>query len=84
MVLDKRKSSFGSQLWFWFHIWLINRLYLQNATATLLQNAKKVHYKMHQLFYYKMQQFLQIATILLQNVTVLQNASVKNKRQALE
>ena len=39
---------------------------------------------MRQVFYYKMQQFLQIATILLQNVTVLQNASVKNKRQALE
>ena len=56
----------------------IQQILLQNATAILLQNATEVYYKMHQVSYYKMQQFyykmrhlLQIATTLLQNVTVL-------------
>ena len=51
---------------------------LQNVTANLLQNATEVYYKMRQAFYYKMPQFyykmrqlLQIATILLQNTTVI-------------
>ena len=52
---------------------------LQNTTALSLQNSTEVHYKIHQMFYYKMQKFyyklrrfyyimrqlLQIATILL-------------------
>ena len=68
-----------------FPIWFIMTVYhkiqqilLQNATAILLQNATEVYYKMLQVFYYKMQQFyykmrhlLQIATTLLQNVTVI-------------
>ena len=61
----------------WFHIWFITTLYYQNvtnidknATAILLQNAKKVYYIMRQLFYYKMQQLLQNTTILLQDATV--------------
>ena len=49
MVLDTR-----------FYIWFIMTLYyemrqisLQDATATLLQNATEVYYKMHRVFYYK-------------------------------
>ena len=49
MVLDTRKSSFGSQL-LWFHIWFIMTLYykirqtlLQNTKAILLQNATNIY-----------------------------------------
>ena len=35
---------------------------MQNATATLLQNAAKVYHKMRQVFYYKTRPLLQIAT----------------------
>ena len=59
---------------------------LQNATATLLQNATEVYYKMRQVFYYKMRQFyckmrqlLQNATILLQNPTVITKCDVYYK-----
>ena len=41
----------------------MRKILLQNATVVLLQNATEV--------YYKMRQLLQIATILLQNVTVI-------------
>ena len=54
------------------------QILLQNAIAILLQNATEVYYKMRQFFYYKMLQFyykmrqlVQIATTLLQNVTVI-------------
>ena len=40
MVLDTKKSVFGSQKWSRFHIWFIMALY----------------YKMRQLFYYKIRQ----------------------------
>ena len=33
----------------------MRQILLQNATDISLQNKKKVHYKMRQLFYYKMQ-----------------------------
>ena len=39
----------------------------------LLQNAAEIYSKMRQVFYYKMRQFLQTATILLQNVTYITN-----------
>ena len=68
-----------------FHIWFIMTVYykipqilLQNATATLLQNATEVYYKMSQVFYYKIRMFyykkrqlLQIVTIVLQNATFI-------------
>ena len=61
-----------------FHIWFIMTVYykmrqilLQNATATLPQNATDV--------YYKIRQVLQIATILLQNVTVITKYGVYYK-----
>ena len=38
----------------------------------LLQNATEVHYKMREVFCYEMPQLLQIATIFLQNATVMQ------------
>ena len=70
MVLDTRKSNFGSQYWLRFHIQFIvtldykmQQILLQNATAILLQNATKVYYKIRQIFYYKMPQLLQNATI---------------------
>ena len=56
----------------------MRHILLQNSTAVLLQNATEVYYKMRQAFYYKMrqlyykmQQLSQIATILLQNATVI-------------
>ena len=54
------------------------QILLQNAQANLLQNAIKVLYKMRQVSYYKMRQLLQIASILLQNATLIANASVHN------
>ena len=46
VVLDTKKSNFGSQEWLWFHVWLIMTLYykiqqilLETVTAILLQNA---------------------------------------------
>ena len=82
MVLDTR-----------FHILFIMIVYykmreilLQNATAILLQNATKIYYKMRQVFHYKMRQFyykmcqlLPIATILLQNATVITKRDVHYK-----
>ena len=82
MVLDTR-----------FHILIIMTVYykmreilLQNATAILLQNATKIYYKMRQVFHYKMRQFyykmwqlLPIATILLQNATVITKRDVHYK-----
>ena len=62
------------------------RQILENATAILLQNAPEAYYKMRQSFYYKMRQFcykirqlLQIATILLQNATVITKCDVYYK-----
>ena len=58
---------------------------LQNATDILVQNATKVYCKMRQVFYYKMlfyykiRQLLQIATILLQNATVITKCDVYYK-----
>ena len=49
----------------------MRQILLQNATAILLQNATDVYYKMRQVFYYKMRQLLQIATVLLENATVI-------------
>ena len=41
------------------------RQILQNVTAILSQNATEVHYKIRQVFYYKIQQFhLQNATVI--------------------
>ena len=61
----------------------MRQILLQNATAILLQNATEVYYKIRQIFYYKMRQFyykmrqlLQIATILLQNETVITKCDV--------
>ena len=42
-------------------------------TANLLQNTTEICYKMRQVLYYKMQHLLQIATILLQNGTLITN-----------
>ena len=44
---------------------------LQNVTAILLQNARKVYYKICQLFHYKMRKLLKNASVLLQNATVI-------------
>ena len=56
----------------------MRQMLLKNATAILLQNATEIYYKTRQLFYYKMRQFnykmqelLRIATILLQNATLI-------------
>ena len=69
IVLDTKRSIFGSQHWLWFNIWFIMILYykmrqiFKNVTAILLQNATEV--------------FLQNASgFLFQNVTLsLQNAT---------
>ena len=51
---------------------------------SLLQNATEIYYKMLQVFYYKMRQLLQIATVLLQNATVITKLGVvKNCDSAL-
>ena len=60
----------------------MQQILLQNVTAILLQNMAKVYYKMHQVFYYKMRQLLQIATILLQNATLITNCD-STRRAAL-
>ena len=57
----------------------MRQILLQNASAILLQNATEVYYKMRQVFYYKMRQLLQIATILLQNATVITKCDVYYK-----
>ena len=57
---------------------------LQNATYIitkcdsyiLLQNATEVYYKMHQVFYYKMRQLLQMSTILSQNAAVITKCDI--------
>ena len=56
----------------------MRQILLQNATAILLQNATEVYYKMRKVFYYKMrkfyckmQQLLQIMTILLHYATLI-------------
>ena len=53
---------------------------------SLLQNATEVHYKIRQAFYYKMRQLyykmrhlLQIATILLENTTVIAKCDIYYK-----
>ena len=56
----------------------MRQILLQNVTAILLQIATEIYYKMRQ-FYYKMQQLLQIARILLQNVTVITKCDVSYK-----
>ena len=47
------------------------QILLQNVTATLLQNAAKVPYKMCQVFYYKMRQFYYKMQQLPQNATFI-------------
>ena len=42
----------------------IGQILLQNATATLLQNAAEVYYKMGQVFYYNIGQLLQNTTFI--------------------
>ena len=54
----------------------MRQILLQNATAILLQNATEIYCKMRQDLYYKMRQLLQIATILLQNTTVITKCDV--------
>ena len=70
MVLDTKKSNFGSQESMWFQIRHImtlchkmRQILLQNATTVLLQNATKVYHKIRQVFYYKMRQSLQNASV---------------------
>ena len=46
-----------------FFITKCDKSLLQNASDFLLQNATKVYYKMHQIFYCKMRQLLQNATV---------------------
>ena len=48
---------------------------------TIYKNAIEVYYKMRQGLYYKMRQLLQIATILLQNATVISKYNVYYKLQ---
>ena len=64
----------------------MRQILLQNTTATLLQNATKVYYKMRRVFcykmrqfYYKMRQLLKIVIILLQNTTVITKCDVYYK-----
>ena len=64
----------------------MRQILLQNTTAILLQNATEVYCKIRQVFYYKIQQFyykmrelLQIATVLLQNATVITKCDVYYK-----
>ena len=57
----------------------MRQILLQNATTISLQNATEVYYKMRQAFYCKMRQLLQIATILLQNATVITKCDVYYK-----
>ena len=65
MIIDTKKSNFGSQEWVWFQIWFtimtlcnkMRQIVLQNATAISLQNTTKVYYKIRHVFYYKMRQF---------------------------
>ena len=75
IVLDRR-----------FHIWFVMTVYYK-MQQILLQNATGVHYKMREVFCYKMRQLLQIATIFLQNATVmrrlLQTATVHIVRSYL-
>ena len=67
--------------------YIMRQLLIPNATATLLQNATEVFYKMRQVFitkckfYYKMQQLLQTATALLQNATFITNCDSINQHQ---
>ena len=52
----------------------------QNETASLLQNATKVYYIMHQMFYFKMRQFYYEMGRLLQNMSILlQNSAIISK-----
>ena len=48
----------------------LRQMLLQNAIATLLQNATEVYNKMRH-FHYKMRQFAENAVILLQNATLI-------------
>ena len=68
----------------------MRQISLKNAVAVLLQNGTEVHYKMRQVFYYKMRQFyykmrqlLQIATTLLQNATFITNCDSTMKMQKI-
>ena len=54
----------------------MRQIFLQNATAVLLQNATKVYYKMPQVFYYKMRQFYYKMRQLLQNATFITNCDI--------
>ena len=57
----------------------MRQILLQNATTVLVQNATEIYYKTRQVFYCKMRQLLQIATILLQNATVVTKCDVYYK-----
>ena len=80
VVLDTKRSIFGSQHWLWFNIWFIMILYykmrqiFKNVTAILLQNATEVFLQNASGFLF------QNVTVLLQNVSnLLQNATVITK-----
>ena len=51
----------------------MRQIFLQNATVDLLQNATEVCYKMHEAFYYKLQQFYYKMRQLLQNAMFITN-----------
>ena len=57
----------------------MRQILLQNATATLLQNATEVSYKMRQVFYYKIRHLSQLAMVLLQSSTVISKCDVYYK-----
>ena len=41
IILDTKKSNFGTQYWLWFHIWYIMTLYYK-MRLILLQNAADI------------------------------------------
>ena len=57
----------------------MRQILLKNTTAILSQNATEVYYKMRQVFYHKMWLLLQIATILLENATIVTECDVYYK-----
>ena len=52
---------------------------INNAGTILLQNATKVYFKMRQVFYYKMQQFCQIAIVIAKCVNFIIKSVVHYK-----
>ena len=76
MVLDTRKSNFGTKQWLQFHIWLIY------GKMQIYYKSDRFYYKMQQLFYYKIRQ--KFITIYVNCFITKCDSFIKNPREVIK